>query len=110
MDYTYNKFNKIEKFVSDNNRHVKIMDPYAAFYDISLDRYIKYEGCFLNGNLGEKTPIEAFESIVDEEDVVLMYDKKDITNRQFPIEICDYIESHYKRDGKIEGFNVYKKR
>lgn len=41
---------------------------------------------------------------------MLMYDKKDITNRQFPIEICDYIESHYKRDGKIEGFNVYKKR
>ena len=109
-DYTYNKFNKIGKFVSDNNGHVKIMDPYAAFYDISLDRYIKYEGCFLNGNLGEKTPIEAFESIVDEEDVVLMYDKKDITNRQFPIEICDYIESHYKKDGKIEGFNVYKKR
>lgn len=109
-DYTYNKFNKIEKFVYDNNGHVKIMDPYAAFYDISLDRYIKYEGCFLNGNLGEKTPIEAFESIVGEEDVVLMYDKKDITNRQFPIEICDYIESHYKRDGKIEGFNVYKKR
>lgn len=110
MDYTYNKFNKIEKFVSDNNGHVKIMDPYAAFYDISLDRYIKYEGCFLNGNLGEKTPAEAFESIVDKEDVVLMRDKKDITNRQFPIEICDYIKSNYKKDGKIECFNVYKKR
>lgn len=109
-DYTYNKFHKIDKFVSDNNGNVKIIDPYAAFYDVELGRYIKYEGCFLNGNIGEKTPIEAFESIVGEEDVVLMYDKKDITNRQFPIEICDYIESHYKRDGKIEGFNVYKKR
>ena len=51
-----------------------------------------------------------FVELITSDHVVLMYDKKDITNRQFPIEICDYIESHYKRDGKIEGFNVYKKR
>lgn len=108
-DCTYKKIISVEKFVSNNNGNVKIVDPYASLYDISLDRYIKYEDCFLKGNLGEKNPKEAFEAIVEKKDVVLMRDKKDIINRQFPIEICDYVEKNYVKDGKVGEFNVYKR-
>lgn len=102
------EINKIDSYITSNQKNVYILDASAAVYMIPIDRYNKDYDMFCRGNLGaggEKAQIERIKN----EDAIYMIKKDDSRlNWQNPNRVRAYIKENLDYVETFESYDVYK--
>ena len=108
------EINFINEYIEEEklqNNNAYIVNGDASLYDIPADRYNKYFGLLLKGNLGKngiENVINKIEELDDNSIFLTLQDRYSL-NWQVPKEVIDYIKTNYNLVGKISVFDIYSK-
>lgn len=107
-DYTYQKIQVMDSFITSQDKPVYILDAEAALYQIPLDIYYKDYDMFLIGNIGakgEEGQIEKLEK--DNNKIVILKSDGVSLNWQNPNKVREYIKQNMSYKYSILYFDIY---
>ena len=102
------QINRIDKYILNEKKDIKILDATSAIYMIPINKYNKNYDMLLKGNLGENG-----EKIIKEEIKNSRYIKylvlQDRFNKnwQTPLDVIEYVKTNKNKIGEIEIFDIY---
>lgn len=104
----------IDEFILEEEKKGKvvyILDKSSAVYTVPIDRYYKDYDMFNMGNFGCKGEDGIIKDIASKQEnlTLLILQKEDRDNWQFPQKVIDYVESNFNKVGKVRVFDVYEK-
>ena len=107
-DYTYQKIQVMDYFISSQDKPVYILDAEAALYQIPLDIYYKDYDMFLIGNIGSKGEEGQIEKLQnDENKIVIIKSDRVSLNWQNPNKVREYIKQNMDYKYSILYFDIY---
>lgn len=107
-DYTYQKIQVMDSFISDQDKPVYILDAEAALYQIPLDIYYKDYDMFLIGNIGSKGEEGQIEKLQNDNNKIVIIKSDGVSlNWQNPNKVRDYIKQNMNYKYSILYFDVY---
>lgn len=102
--------NKIDNYITSNEKNVYILDASAAVYMIPIDRYNKDYDMFCLGNLGEGGEHAQIKRIKNEDAIYMILKDESRLNWQNPSKVRAYIKENLEFVETIESYDVYKHR
>lgn len=107
-DYTYQKIQVMDYFISSQDKPVYILDAEAALYQIPLDIYYKDYDMFLIGNIGSKGEEGQIEKLQNDENKIVIIKSDGVSlNWQNPNKVRDYIKQNMDYKYSILYFDIY---
>ncbi len=108
MDKTFEKqIVKIDEFILNSKKDVKIIDASAAIYMIPLDKYNKDYDMLLKGNIGSNGEEKIIKDILNNNRIYLVLNKKYKINWQTPLNIIEYVRKNKEKIGNVEIYDIY---
>jgi len=107
-DYTYQKIQLMDYFISRQDKPVYILDAEAALYQIPLDIYYKDYDMFLIGNIGSKGEEGQIEKLKNDNNKIVIIKSDGVSlNWQNPNKVREYIKQNMEYKYSILYFDVY---
>lgn len=107
-DYTYQKIQAMDSFITSQDKPVYILDAEAALYQIPLDIYYKDYDMFLIGNIGSKGEEGQIEKLEKDNNKIVVIKSDGVSlNWQNPNKVRKYIKQNMDYKYSILYFDVY---
>lgn len=102
------QINRIDKYILNEKKDIKILDATAAIYMISINKYNKNYDMLLKGNLGENGEENLKQEIGESKNTqYLILKDKFNKNWQTPLDVIEYVKTNKNKIGEIEIFDIY---
>lgn len=102
------QISKIDEYILNEEKDIKILDSTAAIYMIPINRYNKNYDMFNKGNLGENGEENIKEEIKNSRDIkYLVLQDRFNKNWQTPLDVIEYVKTNKNKIGEIEIFDIY---
>ena len=102
------QINRIDKYILNEKKDIKILDATAAIYMIPINKYNKNYDMLLKGNLGENGEKNIKEEIKNSRDIkYLVLQDRFNKNWQTPLDVIEYVKTNKNKIGEIEIFDIY---
>lgn len=107
-DYTYQKIQVMDSFITSQDKPVYILDAEAALYQIPLDIYYKDYDMFLIGNIGSKGEEGQIEKLEKDNNKIVIIKSNGVSlNWQNPNKVREYIKQNMSYKYSILYFDIY---
>lgn len=102
------QINRIDKYILNEKKDIKILDATAAIYMIPINKYNKNYDMLLKGNLGENGEENLKQEIGESKNTqYLILKDKFNKNWQTPLDVIEYVKTNKNKIGEIEIFDIY---
>ena len=102
------QINRIDKYILNEKKDIKILDATSAIYMIPINKYNKNYDMLLKGNLGENGEKNIKEEIKNSRYIkYLVLQDRFNKNWQTPLDVIEYVKKNKNKIGEIEIFDVY---
>lgn len=102
------QINRIDEYILNAEKDIKILDATAAIYMIPINKYNKNYDMLLKGNLGENREGNLKQEIGESKNTrYLILKDKFNKNWQTPLDVIEYVKINKNKIGEIEIFDIY---
>ena len=102
------QINRIDKYILNEKKDIKILDATSAIYMIPINKYNKNYDMLLKGNLGENGEKNIKEEIKNSRYIkYLVLQDRFNKNWQTPLDVIEYVKTNKNKIGEIEIFDIY---